>query len=121
MMSLKFTIELSIMSFEDQKFTPTFCIKLSTLTLVVFNDKYITVYASTTPQIHKHISYFRVSFISFLYTCTCTDSFNLYTTMMTFKKSKQMAKIRQYINDALNSFLLKNFVQARYQKNCEKK
>ena len=54
MMSLKFTIELSIMSFEDQKITPTFCIKFSTLTLV-FNDKYITVYASTTPQIHKHI------------------------------------------------------------------
>ena len=103
MMSLKLTIELSIMSFEDQKITPTFCIKLSTLTLV-FNDKYITVYARTTPQIHKHISYFRLSFISFLYTCTCTASFNLYTTMMTLKKSKQMAKIRQYINDALNSF-----------------
>lgn len=29
------------------------------------------------------------------------------TTMMTLKKSKQMAKIRQYINDALNSFFLK--------------
>ena len=34
---------------------------------------------------------------------------------MTLKKSKQMAKIRQYINDALNIFF-KNLVQARIQK-----
>ena len=73
---------------KTQKITPTFCIKFSTLTLV-FNDKYITVYASTTPQIHEHISYFGVSFISFLYTCTSTASFNHFYHYDDFKKQKR--------------------------------